>query len=101
VWRTSIEDDAPADDSHHRLDVLDLLRRNRQVVPIEDDEIRGLARLNRTEVVLLEDPTVDDRPGVHGGVHSEVLHAVEMRCGRLAAMRERPLGALLYSAMSG
>src|ERR1051325_5794960 len=41
-----------ADPRLHRLDVLDLIGRYGQVIAIEDDEIRELARRDRSEVVL-------------------------------------------------
>ena len=50
-----VVDDSSAHHRHHRLDVLDLIRRNREVVAIQHDEVRELARLDRAEVVLLED----------------------------------------------
>ena len=50
-----VPDDLAADHGHHRLDVLDLIGRNREVVAVEHDEIGKLARRDRAEIVLLED----------------------------------------------
>ena len=45
-WR-SVRD-APVDDRHHRDDVLDLIVRHRQVVAVQDDQVRQLAELDRS-----------------------------------------------------
>ena len=50
-----VVDNPPADHRQQRLDVLDLIRGNGEVVAIEHDEIRELARLDRAEVAFLED----------------------------------------------
>ena len=49
-----IVDDSPADHRHDRLDVLDLIGRDREVVAIEHHQVGELARLDRSQVVLLE-----------------------------------------------
>ena len=53
--RGGVVHDAAADHGHHRLDVLDLIGGHREVIAVEDDEIGELARLDRAEIVLLED----------------------------------------------
>src|SRR5438128_10196601 len=52
---SSLMDDLAAHHRHHRLDVLDLLGGNGQVVPVEHDEIDVLARLDRTSIALLKE----------------------------------------------
>ena len=47
--------DPTSDHRHHRLDVLDLIRGDREVVAVHHDEIGQASCLDRTEVVLLED----------------------------------------------
>src|SRR5437867_2886085 len=49
IHGADVIDDPSADHRQHRLDVLDLIRGNREVVAIQHDEIRELARLNRAE----------------------------------------------------
>src|ERR1700730_16707588 len=46
--------DAPADHRHHRLDVFDLIGRNREVIPIHHHQVGQLARLDRPEVIRLK-----------------------------------------------
>src|SRR5262245_48111662 len=53
-FRLSIVSNLAADDRHHRLNILDLIGRNRQVVPIKDQHVRQFARLDRAQVVFLE-----------------------------------------------
>ena len=53
VRRTGV-DHATADDREHGLDLFDLFVRDREVRPVEHDEIRELARLDRSQGVLLE-----------------------------------------------
>ena len=48
------EGDPAADHRQDRLDILDLICRYREIVAVEHDEIGKLARLDRAEVVLLE-----------------------------------------------
>src|SRR5579862_405092 len=50
----SVVNDSAADHRHHRLDLPDLVRRDREVIAVEHHQVRQLALLDRTEVVFLE-----------------------------------------------
>src|SRR5262245_14455086 len=52
-WR--FVDDPATHHRHHRPDVLDLVRRNSQVVAIDHHEVSHLAWLNRSDIALLHD----------------------------------------------